>query len=24
MYHPHDIDGYVQHPEVIEALLELL
>lgn len=24
IYHPHDIDGYVQHPEVIKALLEML
>ena len=24
IYHPHDIDGYIQHPDVIKALLELL
>lgn len=24
IYHPHDIDGYIQHSDVIKALLELL
>ena len=24
IYHPHDIDGYIQHPDVIKVLLELL
>ena len=24
IYHPHDIDGYIQHPDVIKALLELV
>ena len=24
IYHPHDIDGYIQHPDIIKALLELL